>query len=59
MKQISRKLIGIVLLFFFTIPLTAHAGVIDVTVNGMDGFQIEGDSKIWLDLDNLNILGKC
>jgi len=32
--------------------------VINTTINGLDGFQIEGDFRSWLDLDNPNILGK-
>ncbi|SHO51397.1 hypothetical protein [Desulfopila aestuarii] len=32
--------------------------IVEATINDLDCFQIEGDPRIWLDLDNPNILGK-
>ncbi|MCP4672123.1 MAG: PEP-CTERM sorting domain-containing protein [Desulfobacula sp.] len=55
----------IVLILFFVVlsvclhkPIVANASVIDQTVDGMSGFQIDGDTKVWLDITNPNIFGQ-
>lgn len=48
----------LVLSFCLHNPIAANASVIDQTVDGMSGFQIEGDTKVWLDITNPNIFGQ-
>ncbi len=55
-------------IFFYTLFLvytfclislmSVSASVMDETVDGMSGFSIIGDDKVWLDIQNVNIFGK-
>mgnify|MGYP003574412946 CR=1 FL=1 len=38
--------------------ITVSASVMEETVDGMSGFSIIGDDKVWLDIKNENIFGK-
>jgi len=50
----------ILLVFAFCLhnPIGASATVVDVLIDGMSGFSIVGDDKVWLDIQNENIFGK-
>lgn len=44
--------------FMYDITGAYALSLTDITIDGMNGFQISGDSKEWLDIKNVNIFGK-
>lgn len=53
-------LTSLLLVFAFCLhnPINTSASVIDESIDGMSGFKIIGDDRVWLDIKNVNIFGK-